>query len=182
MLCFTKIIHDTSTELSLRAGSRAFSPASQCFWSSDNYFSDFLQSARARLVHSLSLSVVWMKRVWTFFQYSNDRVLKFRLSKQSFQWHQLDLHKSQFYNSRSRWAVFLNEHGEWRVTKIMWNWLMQNLITQMLVKKLLFVTNKVFCEIIVTTCRFANLHTVTVWQATVWTETRTWKFRFLEQT
>ena len=59
---------------------------------------------------------------------------------------------------------------------------MENLITQMLVKKLLFVTNKVFREIIVTTCRFANLHTVTAWQATVSTEMRMWKFRFLEQT
>ena len=49
---------------------------------------------------------------------------------------------------------------------------MENLITQMLVKKLLFVTNKVFREIIVTTCRFANLHTVTAWQATVSTEMR----------
>ena len=34
----------------------------------------------------------------------------------------------------------------------------------------------------VTTCRFAYLHTVTVWQTTVLTETRTWKFCFLEQT
>ena len=34
-----------------------------------------------------------------FFQYSNVHVLKSRLSKQSFQWHQLELHKSQFYNS-----------------------------------------------------------------------------------
>ena len=33
----------------------------------------------------------------------------------------------------------------------------------------------------VTTCRFAYLHTVTAWQATVSTETRTWKFCFLEQ-
>ena len=59
---------------------------------------------------------------------------------------------------------------------------MENLITQMLVKKSLFVTNKVFREIIVTTCRFAYLHTVPAWQATLSTETRTWKFRFLEQT
>ena len=51
-----------------------------------------------------------------FFQYSNDRVLKSCLSKQSFRWHQLDLHKSQFYNSQSHWAVFSHEHGEWKVT------------------------------------------------------------------
>ena len=43
----------------------------------------------------------------------------------------------------------------------MWNWVMENFVTQMLVKKSLFVTNKVFCEIIVTMCRFAYLHTVT---------------------
>ena len=45
-----------------------------------------------------------------------------------------------------------------------------------------FVTTKVFHEIIVTTCRTAYLHTVTVWQATVSTEMHMWKFRFLEQT
>ena len=37
-------------------------------------------------------------------------------NKQSFRWHQLDLHKSQFYNSQRHWAVFSNEHGEWKVT------------------------------------------------------------------
>ena len=109
-------------------------------------------------------------------------MLESRLSKQSFRWHQPDLRKRQFYNSRSRWAVFLNDRGIWKVTWIMWNWLMENLITQMLVKKSLFVTNKVFHEIIVTTCRFAYLHTLTAWQATVLTEMRTWKFHFLEQT
>ena len=50
--------------------------------------------------------------------YSNDLVLKCCFSKQSFQWHQLDLHKSQFYNSWSRWVVFSNEHGEWKVTYV----------------------------------------------------------------
>ena len=59
---------------------------------------------------------------------------------------------------------------------------MANLITQMLVKKSLFVTNKVFREIIVWLFRFAYLHIVTAWKAMVSTETHRWKFRFLEQT
>ena len=55
---------------------------------------------------------------------------------------------------------------------------MKNLITQMLVKKSLFVTNKVFLEIIVTTRRFAYLETVTAWQATVSTERAHENFAF----
>ena len=58
---------------------------------------------------------------------------------------------------------------------------MENLIAQMLVKKSLFVTNKVFHEIIV--WLRVDLHTVTAWQAMVLTEIQgTLKFRFLEQT
>ena len=58
---------------------------------------------------------------------------------------------------------------------------MENLITQMLVKKSLFVTNKEYLfsfpwNYCVTTFRFAYLHTVTVGQATVSTEM---EFRFL---
>ena len=61
---------------------------------------------------------------------------------------------------------------------------MENLITQMLMKKSLFVTNTVFHEIIVWLLVDLHnyLHTVTAWQATVLTEMRTWKFHFLEQT
>ena len=52
------------------------------------------------------------------------------------------------------------------------NWLMENLITPMLVKMLLFVTNKVFCEIIVWLhVNLHILHTVTVWQAMESTKT-----------
>ena len=35
-------------------------------------------------------------------------MLKCRFNKQSFCWHQLDLHNSKFYNSRNRWAFFFN--------------------------------------------------------------------------
>ena len=55
---------------------------------------------------------------------------------------------------------------------------MENLIIQVLVKMLLFVTNKVFCEIIVWLKKHIYnhvdlhiLHTVTAWQATELTET-----------
>ena len=102
--------------------------------------------------------------------------------QQSFQWHQLDLHKSQFYNSRSRWAMFSNEHA-WRMIGYTNYMKLTNgkLITQMLVKMSLFVTNKVFHEIIVWQhVDLHILHTVTAWQATVSTNT-TWKFRFSEQ-
>ena len=91
-------------------------------------------------------------------------VLKCHFSKQRFWWHQLDLQKSQFYNSWSRWAMFSNVVNE---RLLIWNWLMENLITQVLVKMLLFVTNKVFCEIIVWLLVDLHiLHTVTAWQAT----------------
>ena len=93
-------------------------------------------------------------------------MLKCCFSKQSFQWHHLDLHKIQFYNSWSRRVVFSNEHGKWKVTYVKYYWLMENLITQMLVKILLFVTNKIFREIIVWLhVDLHILHTVTVWQA-----------------
>ena len=49
---------------------------------------------------------------------------------------------------------------------------MENLITQVPVKMLLFVTNKVFCEIIVWLhVDLHILHTVTTWQATESTKT-----------
>ena len=35
-------------------------------------------------------------------------MLKCRFNKQSFCWHQLDLHNSKFHNSRNRWAFFFN--------------------------------------------------------------------------
>ena len=79
----------------------------------DNYFSDFLQSARARLVHSCHFPLFEGNEFGLFFEYSNVCLLKSRLSKQSFWWHQLDLHKSQFYNSHTTgkcykkpWVVF----------------------------------------------------------------------------
>ena len=43
---------------------------------------------------------------------------------------------------------------------------MENLIIQVLVKMLLFVTNKVFCEIVWLHVDLHILHTVTAWQAT----------------
>ena len=49
-------------------------------------------------------------------EFETDHVLKCRFNKQSFCWHQLDLHNSKFYNSRNRWAFFSIEHGEWKVT------------------------------------------------------------------
>jgi len=68
------------------------------------------------LMHSLWLSIVQTKQVWNV---KMSCVLKCRFAKQSLWWYQLDLCKSQFYNSWSCWAVFSNEHGEWK------DWLME---------------------------------------------------------
>ena len=56
----------------------------------------------------------------------------------------------------------------WRMKGyIIWNWLMEKLITQMLMKMLLVVTNIVFSEIIVWLHVDLQIwHTVTGWQAT----------------
>ena len=103
----------------------------------------------------------------SFFQYSNDCVLKSRFSKQSFCWHQLDLHKSQFYNSRCRWAVFLNEHGDRMKGYINYVKLTNGKFNNSSAhEKVAFCYKKSFpWNYCVTLCRFAYLHTVTAWQA-----------------
>ena len=115
-----------------------------------------------------------------FFQYSNDRVLKSRLSKQSFRWYQLDLHKSQFIIHRVAEPCLRMNMKDYINYVKMTNEKFNN--SNAREKVAFFVTTKVFHEIIVTTCRTAYLHTVTAWQATVSTEMHMWKFRFLEQT
>ena len=146
------------------------------------FFAECVCQARAFLVTFCRLNETSLDLC---FQYSNVRVLKSRLSKQSFRWHQPDLHNSQFYNSHTELLsrVFRMSMANERLHKLRSNWLMENLMTQMLEKKSLFVTNKSFpWNYCVTTCRFAYLHTVTAWQVMVSTEMPTWKFCFLERT
>ena len=52
-------------------------------------------------------------------------MLKCRFNKQSFCWHQLDLHNSKFYNSRNDWAFFLD-----------WTWGMKGYMYEIILSRI----------------------------------------------